>query len=180
MLMRVVWRGVKPNDLTTMLAKLWEPPLGIWVRSSMAKMNHVLGSTRHSLTCSHFQCVFSVLPVPAVMTLFAATFLSSGVRNLAWEIVSGRKKNMGIVHRKVARPRMRYIHLHGRPPPCPTPNASKLDINPPTEFPANQMPTLVGISSRVYHVDVKNMKPGVIVASATPSRKRITIRPWKL
>lgn len=51
---------------------------------------------------------------------------------------------------------------------------------PPTELPANQIPSRVGISSRVYHVEVKNMKPGVIVASATPRKKRTVMRPPKL
>ena len=41
------------------------------------------------------------------------------------------------------------------------------------------MPTRVGISSRVYHVEVRNMNPGVMVASATPSRNRTVIRPPK-
>jgi hypothetical protein len=47
-------------------------------------------------------------------------------------------------------------------------------------FPENHKPVRVGISSRVYHVDVINMKAGVIVASATPSKKRTAIRPPKL
>ena len=46
-------------------------------------------------------------------------------------------------------------------------------------FPANHIPVLVGISSRVYQVDVMNMKAGVIDASATPNRNRTVIRPPK-
>lgn len=47
-------------------------------------------------------------------------------------------------------------------------------------FPANHNPVLVGISSRVYQVEVINIKAGVIVASATPSRNLTVIRPPKL
>jgi hypothetical protein len=47
-------------------------------------------------------------------------------------------------------------------------------------LPANQIPMRTGISSRVYQVEVKNMNPGVIVASATPSRKRTVMSPPKL
>lgn len=115
------------------------------------------------------------------MTRFFAIWRSSGVKNLAFEMLSGRRKNMGIAQRKVPSPRMMYIHLQGwtLSSMCPTPKASRLDTKPPTELPANQMPTRVGISSRVYHVDVRNMKPGVMVASATPKRKRTAIRPPK-
>ena len=38
----------------------------------------------------------------------------------------------------------------------------------------------VGISSRVYQVEVMNMNAGVIVASATPNKKRTVIKPPKL
>jgi hypothetical protein len=44
-------------------------------------------------------------------------------------------------------------------------------------FPANHRPVLVGISSRVYHVEVININAGVIVASAIPSKKRTVMRP---
>jgi hypothetical protein len=63
---------------------------------------------------------------------------------------------------------------------CPTPKAKRLDNMPPMEFPANQIPIRTGISSRVYHVEVKNINPGVIVASATPSKNRTVMRPPKL
>jgi len=48
------------------------------------------------------------------------------------------------------------------------------------ELPANQIPMRTGISSRVYQVEVKNMNPGVIVASATPNKNRTVIKPPKL
>lgn len=47
-------------------------------------------------------------------------------------------------------------------------------------LPANQIPVLVGISSRVYQLDVINMNAGVIVASATPNKNRTVMRPPKL
>ena len=120
--------------------------------------------------------------MPEVDTRCAATFLSSGERKLALEMLSGRKRNNGMDQRKVMVPKMMYIHLHGRIVVlsiCPTPNASKLATSPPTEFPENQIPTRAGISSRVYHVEVRNMKPGVIVASAIPSKNRMVKRPPK-
>jgi hypothetical protein len=98
-------------------------------------------------------------------------------------MLSGRRMNMGIAQRKVAPPKMMYIHLQGRIAVlsiCPTPKARRLAAKPPTEFPANQIPTRVGISSRVYQVEVRNMKPGVMVASATPSKNRTVKSPPKL
>jgi|SRR5688572_17646238 hypothetical protein len=62
---------------------------------------------------------------------------------------------------------------------CPTPKAIRLESKPPTELPANQIPTRVGISSRVYHVEVRYMKAGVIVASATPRSTLTVTRPPK-
>ena len=47
-------------------------------------------------------------------------------------------------------------------------------------FPANHRPVLTGISSRVYQVEVINMKAGVTVASAIPRRNRTVISPPKL
>lgn len=47
------------------------------------------------------------------------------------------------------------------------------------EFPENHIPTRVGISSRVYHMEVIKRKAGDIVASATPSRKRTASNPPK-
>jgi hypothetical protein len=101
---------------------------------------------------------------------------------VALEILSGRRINSGIAQRKVVVPRMIYIHLQGFIvlSICPTANASKLATKPPTEFPENHTPTRIGISSRVYHVEVRNMKPGVIVASAMPRRNRTTKRLLKL
>jgi hypothetical protein len=94
---------------------------------------------------------------------------------------SGRKMKIGMDQRNVPTPRMMYIHLQGRTASfvCPIPNAIRLENSPPTELPANQIPRRVGISSRVYQVEVRNMKAGVMVASATPSRKRTVIRPPK-
>ncbi|RYO87409.1 hypothetical protein DL766_005454 [Monosporascus sp. MC13-8B] len=42
------------------------------------------------------------------------------------------------------------------------------------------MPVRVGISSRVYQVDVMNISPGKTVAYATPGRKRTVTKPPKL
>lgn len=49
--------------------------------------------------------------------------------------------------------------------------------SPPTEFPANQIPVLMGISSRVYQVHVMNIKAGETVASATPRKNLTVMRP---
>jgi hypothetical protein len=63
---------------------------------------------------------------------------------------------------------------------CPIPKARKLVMTPPRLLPANHIPILVGISSRVYHMLVMYTNAGDMVASATPNKKRTVIRPPKL
>lgn len=177
--MSVDCKDVNPKDLMTRFEKFWVPPFGICVRIARAKTCQVLGSMRHSMVWSHLHTVFSVRPVPAMTALSVISSRSSRVKNLALEMLSGKNANMTNPHRKVATPRMINSHIQGWSG-CliwPTPYAIRLATRPPNEFPENQMPVRNGISSRVYYVVVMNMNAGVIVASATPSRKRTAKRP---
>lgn len=76
------------------------------VNNEMKKKNQVLGSRRHSIACSPFHSFLMdmVIPVPEADTLSSAHFFSSGVKNLAVAMVSGRKNKTTKPHIVVADP----------------------------------------------------------------------------
>lgn len=99
----VVSSDVKPKPFKTRLPKFWVPPLGICVSKEIARKKKVFGSMKHSNICADFQ-VCLVLPVPRSITRCSAHCFSSGERNLAVAIESGRKNNKTSPQRNVAEP----------------------------------------------------------------------------